>query len=114
MEIDELVYRMGGIAEWRRPVADFPAAQVRTAVARGRLVRIGHGRYALPHVTSDVVAARSLNGVLSLTSAALHHGWAVKTPPKTPYVTVPRHRKMPPSRRRGAQLRFVDVEADGS
>ena len=95
------------------PMAHFPAAQVRSAVAGGRLVRISHGRYALPQVGAAVVAARSLDGVLALTSAALHHGWAVKTPPRRPHVVVPRHRKVAPARYRGVQLRFAEVESDG-
>ena len=71
VEIDECVHRMGGVASWGRIVEHFPAARVRTAVANGRVVKIGHGLYALPQVERAVVAARSLNGVLSLTSAAI-------------------------------------------
>ena len=104
---------MGGVASWGRIVEHFPAAQVRTAVANGRVVKIGHGLYGLPQVERAVVAARSLNGVLSLTSAAMHHGFAVKTPPFRPHITVPRNRKVSPQRRRGVQLRYADVSTDG-
>jgi hypothetical protein len=41
------------------------------------------------------VAAR-LRGVLSLTNAALAHGWAVKTVPDRPHVAVSRGRKVDP------------------
>ena len=113
VEIDECVHRMGGVASWGRIVEHFPAARVRTAVANGRVVKIGHGLYGLPQVERAVVAARSLNGVLSLTSAAMHHGFAVKTPPVRPHITVPRNRKVSPQRRRGVQLRYADVSTDG-
>lgn len=113
MELDELVRRMGGVARWRTLVREVPASQVREAVARGRLVRISHGLYALPGRDEAQAAARSLNGVLSLTSAALHRGWAVKTPPAKPHVTVPRSRKVSPDRRRGVHLHFGEVESDG-
>ncbi len=113
MEIDEYVHRMGGVASWGRLLEHFPAAQVRAAVANGHVVRIGHGLYALPQVERAHVAARSLNGVLSPTSAVLHHGFAVKTPPIRPHVTVPRNRKVSPQRRRGVDLRYADVSTDG-
>ena len=113
VEIDEYVHRVGGVATWGRLIEHFAAAQVRTAVANGRIVRIGHGRYALPQVERSLVAARSLNGVLSLTSAALHHGLAVKTPPTRPHITVPRNRKVSSHRRRGVDFRYADVSTDG-
>lgn len=105
---------MGGVASWGRILEHFPAARVRAAVASGRIVKIGHGVYALPQVEGAVVAARSLNGVLSLTSAALHLGLAVKSPPIRPHITVPRNRKVSPQRRRGVQLRYADVAIDGA
>lgn len=113
MEIDELLLRMGGIASWRQLVAVSSAAQVRSALANGGIVRIGRGTYGLPGLDEAPRAARRLNGVLSLTSAALQHGWAVKTPPTWPHVTVPRHRNVSPHRRRGVQLHYGDVAADG-
>ncbi len=113
MEIDELVFRWGGVASWRQLVVEFPTMDVRRAVEAERLVRIGRGLYALPAVEEAPRAARRLNGALSLTSAALHHGWAVKTPPRKPHVTVPRHRKISVQRRRGVLLHFGEVEVDG-
>jgi hypothetical protein len=113
VEIDEYVHRLGGVASWRRLLAQFPAGQVRVAAANGRIVKIGHGVYALPQVDHALVAARSLNGVLSLTSAALHHGLAVKTPPVRPHVTVPRNRNVSAERRRGIDLHYGNVSSDG-
>lgn len=113
MEIDELLRRMGGVATWRQLVAEVPEAAVRGAVSSGRIARIGRGLYALPSVEEASRAARRLNGALSLTSAALHHGWAVKTPPTYPHVTVPRTRKVSPARRRGVQLHYGNVAVDG-
>lgn len=113
VEVDELLYRMGGVAQWRTLVREASASQARTALTRGRIVRIGYGTYGLPGGDEARVAAQALNGALSLTSAALHHGWAVKVPPRTPHVTVPRDRKVAPRRRRGVQLHYADVEVDG-
>lgn len=78
-------------------------------MAEGRLIRIAHGLYGLPGLERDQVTARALSGVLSHTSAALHHGWAVKTPPACPHVTVPRKRRVSPARRAGVQLHYAEV-----
>ena len=113
VEVDELLYRMGGVAHRRTLLQEVPVSQLRRALGRGRIVRIGRGIYASPGGDEAQAAARALNGALSLTSAALHHGWAVKTPPRMPHVTVPRHRKVAAPRRRGVQLHYAEVEVDG-
>lgn len=56
--------------------------------------------------------AHTLNGVLSYTSAALHHGWEVKTVPERPHVTVPRKRKVSQDRRSGVELHRADLTID--
>ena len=77
------------------------------------MTRVSHGLYGLPNVQAAGLAARRLNGVLSLTSAALHHGWPVLVPPAKPHVTVPRHRKVAATRRAGVDLHYADVASDG-
>jgi very-short-patch-repair endonuclease len=47
--------------------------------------------------------------VLSLTSAALHHGWPVKTVPDEPHITVRRRRKIPPEKRCSVKLHYYDL-----
>ncbi len=103
----------GGVASRRQLLELLTPARLRAALEEGRLVRIAHGLYARPEVEQAQVAARSLSGVLSHTSAALHHGWAVKTVPTEPHVTVPRHRKVSVDRRHGVAVHFRDVRSDG-
>lgn len=91
----EHLERLGGVARRRALLAAVPRADLDRAVAAGDVVRDGRGRYALPAVEEDLRAAARLGGVLSLTSAALRHGWAVKTVPTRPHVTVSRGRKIP-------------------
>ncbi|MDX6374475.1 MAG: hypothetical protein QOD98_3463 [Nocardioidaceae bacterium] len=57
-------------------------------------MRIARGRYALPVADEARVAAVKAGGVLCLTSAALHHGWAVKTVPDRPHVMVSRGQRV--------------------
>ena len=113
MAIEEFVQRHGGFASWGQLVDEFSAHAVRAAVKSDRLVRVSHGLYGLRDLQTAETAARRLNGVLSLTSAALHHGWGVKLPPDRPHVTVPRHRKVSAARRRGVDLHYGDVASDG-
>lgn len=113
MEIDELIYRSGGVASYRALTRAFARSHIEAALRTERIVRIGRGAYALPNGDQAVRAARALTGVLSLTSAALHWGWPVKSPPKQPHVTVPRHRTVAAHRRRGVIVHFADVEVDG-
>ena len=77
------------------------------------IVRLTRGSYAVPGGDAAVEAATALSGVLSHASAAHHLGWKVKTVPRVPHVTVPRHRRIAPYRRRGVHVHFAEVEADG-
>ncbi len=61
------------------------------------MVRTSRGVYALADVDDSVRAAAVLGGVLSLTSAALAHGWAVKVVPDRPHVIVSRGRRVDPA-----------------
>ena len=49
----------------------------------------------MPDLDSAAAQAHRVNGHLSLTSAALHHGWEVKRVPDKPHVVFPRHRNVP-------------------
>ena len=51
---------------------------------------MSRGRYALSVVDAATLAAARVGGALCLTSAALHHGWAVKSVPERPHVVVGR------------------------
>ena len=108
-----MLEQLGGVASRRQLLEHLTPAQLRAAVEERVFVRIAHGLYARPEVAEAEVSARALSGVLSHTSAALHHGWAVKTPPMLPHVTVPRHRKVSGVRRKGVDLHYRDVRSDG-
>ena len=112
MEVAELVDALGGVAARGALVAASSRAAVDAALRSGVVVAVGHGRYASPAVDEARCAAHALSGVLSLTSAALHHGWAVKSVPGRPHVTVPRRRKVSAERRRGVQLHYRDLAPD--
>jgi very-short-patch-repair endonuclease len=86
---------LGGVGRRRALVALVGRAEVDRALDRGEISRVSRGVYAVPEADAAGQIAQQLGGVLSLTSAALHHGWAVKTVPDKPHVTVPRWRRLP-------------------
>ncbi|MGB0100463.1 MAG: DUF559 domain-containing protein [Nocardioides sp.] len=112
MDAVEALSALGGVSTRAALVAVATRAAVDRALRVGDIVAAGHGRYALPAVDEARQQAHGLAGVLNLSSAALHHGWAVKTLPDRPHVTVPRRRKVSTARRSGVQLHYRDLTAD--
>lgn len=104
MSVVEVLERLGGVASRRRLVALTSRASVDRALAVGDLVVLARGRYGLPTAELDLQAAHQVGGVVSHLSAALHWGWAVKSVPTHPHVTVPRGRKLARERRRGVTV----------
>jgi len=91
----ERLLELGGIGTRGTLLRTCDRADLDRAVSAGDIVRIARGRYALALVDEDTRTAARLNGVLALSSAALHHGWAVKTVPDRPHLMFSRsaHRR---------------------
>ena len=90
----ERLRELGGIATRGTLLRTCDRAALDRAVASGDVVRIARGRYALAEFDKGRVAAARVGGVLCLASAALAHGWAVKTVPDRPHVMVSRGRRV--------------------
>jgi very-short-patch-repair endonuclease len=86
--------RLGGVARRQDLVPLTTGLDLRAAVLCGDIVRDARGRYSLASVDKARRTAHAVTGVLSHTSAALHWGWAVKTVPAKPHVTVRRKRRL--------------------
>lgn len=112
MEIDDLVERHGGFASRAALIHATSRHHVDAALRSGAIVRVTHGRYALPGLDEARARAVSLNGVLCLASAALHHGWEVRSAPEVPHVLVPRNRRVSTERREGVVLHRGDPTDD--
>ena len=104
MDVSEILRRTGGVAGRASLVALTSRAEVDRALRDGTVVRDGHGRYALPVADGALRAANALDGLVSHRSAALLHGWELKTMPPEPDVLVPKNRKVTASRRAGVAL----------
>jgi very-short-patch-repair endonuclease len=72
---------------------------VEHAIASGALERVGRGRYVLSRLPERLKSAAQVQGIVSMRSAAAHHGWAQKQDPQLPDVTVPRNRRIEPRER---------------
>lgn len=101
--------RLGGCATRRQLRRAVSARAVENAVRDGVVLRVARGRYALPLTEAHRREAHRLGGTLSHLSAALAHGWAVKTPPEQAWVTVARHRHPDAAARKGAVLVYADL-----
>lgn len=99
MSVVEHLERLGGVARRATLLALVGRADLERAVRVGDVVREARGCYALPGAEEAVRTAAALGGVLCLTNAALHHGWAVKTVPAAPQVLVSRGRTIRGARR---------------
>lgn len=110
MSVAQLVVQAGGFATRAALVEATSRTEVDRALAAGEIVADGRGRYATPATDEAIRAAHALSGVLSLTSAALFHGWEVLHEPKRPHVAVPRRRKVSTRRREGIDVHYAELE----
>jgi very-short-patch-repair endonuclease len=92
MEVVDVLTELGGVVRYRTLVELTSRRAVDGAIRDGSVVRAGRGVLTLPVVEESRAAAHRVGGVVSHLSAALAHGWKVKTPPKRPVVTVRRNR----------------------
>lgn len=102
--------RLGGVGDFNTLMRATSRGQLRTAVRKGEVVKVGRGRYVLPTASEGIKAAARLSGVASHTSAAAVHRWEIGRRPEQPAVIVPRNRKVEVHRRAGIDLRWRDLE----
>jgi len=107
MSAQERLAELGGVCTRRQLLKHLPRLEVDRALTAGEILVVGRGRYALPSTEEAQVTAHALGGVLSHESAALHHGWAVKTPPERPHVTVARGRRLSAAQRAAAVVHYA-------
>ncbi len=104
LSVLEALALWGGAARRGDLIASTSRAEVEAALSDGSLTVVGRGVYAGAGVDEARRTAAALCGVVSHLSAALAHGWAVKTPPALPEVTVPRGRRIRPGQQRRARV----------
>ena len=108
-DVERVLRQMGGVSSRRDLLSRVPRRKVDKALRDGTIVKESYGRYALPAAESSRRAANRLTGVVSYRSAALLHGWEVKTVPEWPDVTVRRKRHLSPSQRYQVTPHWADL-----
>lgn len=112
MSVVEALLLLGGVATRKELVAATSRGDVERAIAAGDIELLARGRYALPAVGEALRHAHRLAGTVTHLSAAQHWGWAVKTPPGRPDVTVPRNRNLALAQRQGVHIHRADLAPD--
>lgn len=106
MDPVEALQRLGGVASLTELTGSTTRAQLRTAVAAGRIAHLRRDRYALVDADPDRATAAAAGGLLSHLSAATYWGWKVKHVPRRPWVTVPPRGRRPTG---DLEVRWSDV-----
>ena len=110
MSVTELLAELGGVATRGTLLRTVDRGALERGVAVGDVVRLARGRYALAQVDEDRKVAARLHGVIGLTSAALHHGWAVKSVPDRPHLFFHRGRHVDASDR-AAHIHWAELSS---
>ncbi|GAA6527516.1 hypothetical protein [Intrasporangium sp. DVR] len=103
--VEDALSRLGGVATRAELLHVVTPRELRAAVLAGTVLRPRRGRYVAPGAEHARRVAHELSGVVSHRSAALAHGWKVKTAPELPELTVPRGRKLTQGARQAAVIR---------
>lgn len=103
---------LGGIATRGTVLRSCSRGDVDRALRVGDVVTVGRGLLALAAIDKQRQTAARLGGVLGLTSAALEHGWAVKTVPDRPHLMVSRGRRVLRSDRRLVHVHRAELTED--
>lgn len=98
-ELASLVRRLGGVATWselQQALGNSDGTLARrllAAEASGHIIRSGRC-WAVSDATDARRIARSMRGTAMGLTAALAHGWKVKSPPERHHIAVPRGRNV--------------------
>lgn len=109
MEISELMPVLGGVASRRMLVNVTSRKALEGALAAGEIVRVARGLYAVPAVDEGTELALKVTGHVCLVSAALSHGWKVKTVPDLPQIAVPKDRRIDDATLASIDRHWIDL-----
>lgn len=109
MSVALTLARLGGCARAKELRRRHSRRAIAKALLKGEVILVGRGRYAVPATAEHRRAAHARTGVQSHLSAALHHGWQVKTLPERAQVTFPRTRRLRSGQRDGIDPHWADL-----
>lgn len=106
------VERLGGFATWRELRRQHSRRAIERGMREGSVIRVAHNSYTVPGTVQAVQTALRVGGIVSHLSAALHHGWKVKTVPEQTWITLPRTRGALRKSTHGVHVHHSDLPAD--
>lgn len=109
MSVSRTLTRLGGCATAKELRRHHSRRAIAAARVRGDIDRVSRGRYAMPATADHRRAAHARTAVLSHLSAALDHGWKVKTIPCMAQLTFPRSRRLRDGQREGIEPHWADL-----
>ncbi|WP_035903933.1 DUF559 domain-containing protein [Knoellia subterranea] len=110
MSVASTLTRLGGCATTKELRKHHSRRAIAAATAAGEVERAGKGRYALPSVGEHRRLAHARKAAQSHLSAALEHGWKVKTVPETAQLTFPRRRRLRSEHQGGFEPHWAVLE----
>ncbi|MGI8948915.1 MAG: hypothetical protein ACR2FV_13280 [Ornithinimicrobium sp.] len=105
----EALSELGGVATWVELTERCGARRVQCAVAVDHITKGARGRYVAVETGAHLAKAHAMTATLSHVSAALGHGWKVKTVPERAHLTVRQARSLPPGVRRTVAAHWRDL-----
>lgn len=112
MSVVTTLTELGGVATRAQLLDTVTRAELDASIRDGLVLSGRRSIYRLPQLAGAESVARAAGGVLSLSSAALHHGWAVKTVPDVPHIALKRGVRIRPELRRLATWHRADLVED--
>ncbi len=112
MEAAEALHRLGGIGTASAITQLATRRSLRRAMRRGEVRKVSRGRFVLADLESDRLSAAQVGGVVSHLSAAVAHGWEVKSRPQLAWVTVRRNAHPSPEAQATRHISFAHCQPD--
>lgn len=110
MNVTQALTEMGGVASYQELARRVSRHSITKACQAGEIIRLRRNVYVVAGLDDARAAAARVNGVVSHLSAALAHGWKVKSTPQQPMVTV--RPSAHPENTTGIDVKYADWRRD--
>ncbi len=107
--VQQALSELGGVATWAELTECCGARRVQRTVTDERITQRSRGRYVAVETSAHLAKSHAMTATLSHLSAALEHGWKVKTVPERAHLTVHRARHLRPEDRRTVAAHWRDL-----
>ena len=107
--VTDTITMLGGSATWSELRAAHSKRHLLRCVEGAQIVRMSRGRYIAASTAEHLRLTEAHSAILSHCSAAIWHGWKVKSVPERPSLIVANKRHVAKGLRHTADLHYVDL-----